>query len=157
MFRKWLATFGGTGLLPGMPGTYASLAAVIIYYGLLRWLGESARIAAAVLAILVSLLGHTLYAWTQQYFKKQDPRQFVLDEVAGQWLTLLVAPSSPHVLATLAMGFFLFRAFDVAKPFPINRIERIRGYAGVLLDDLAAGLCSAAILWVLIRLVGPIL
>jgi len=157
MFRKWIVTFGGLGLLPAVPGTYASLGAAVIYYGLWKWLDGWARLIALGLSVAVVAIGQIFYAWAQNHFNDQDPRQYVLDEAAGQWLTLMLAPVTAHMFATIIMGFFLFRAFDVAKPFPINRLERIPGAAGVLLDDLAAGIGAAVVLWILVLTLGPAL
>ena len=150
--KKWIATFGGIGLLPAMPGTYASFAAAVIYY--LLWLGlhDWTRLVAAALIVLAGGVTVALWPWTREHFKGPDPRQYVLDEAAGQWITLLFVPlgSHPaHPAALVAVGFFLFRGFDVTKPYPISAIERIHGGWGVLLDDVAAGVYAGIGFWVL--------
>lgn len=153
--KKLVVTFGGTGLLRGMPGTYASLAAAIIYFIVWRLAGARTPIIMGAMALLFAVLCAATYQWARRIFATNDPRQFVIDEVVGQWLALLVM-SPEHPVATITAGFFLFRAFDVAKPFPISRIERIRGWAGVLLDDVMAAVYAGAGLKALIWLAGVI-
>ena len=152
MFKKLTVTFGGLGLIPALPGTYASFAATLIYYGVWRLAGEHTLPIMAVATFLCAILTAKSYLWARRIFGSDDPRQFVLDEVVGQWLTLLFVPASAHPVAYMAVGFFLFRAFDVAKPFPIDRIERIRGWAGVLFDDVAAAIFAGVGLRVLVWL-----
>jgi phosphatidylglycerophosphatase A len=154
MWRKWAATFGGTGLLPVMPGTFASLAAAVIFLGLWYVLGEWARLAALLLTLPVTAAAWLTYPWAAEYFHDSDPRQCVLDEAVGQWLTLIMAPLAAHPVSSIAMGFFLFRAFDVAKPFPIDRLDRLHGFVGFYLDDAAAGLFAGVVLWAFVLISG---
>jgi phosphatidylglycerophosphatase A len=156
MSKRGIVSFGGIGFLPAMPGTFASLAAAILFY--LLWLvcGDAARWVLVPLILIVSALTVALGRWAEVYFKAVDPRQFVLDEVAGQWLTLLFVPLSAHVLPRVVAAFFLFRVFDVAKPFPIRRVERLPAGWGILLDDVVAavyaGIAFRALLFVVNRL-----
>jgi phosphatidylglycerophosphatase A len=150
MWRKWVATFGGAGLLPAMPGTFASLAAAGIFLALWSYFHDNTRIVVVALAALISWAARAVYPWAREYFHSDDPRQCVLDEVVGQWLTLLLAPLGSHPLSSVAAGFFLFRAFDVAKPFPINRLDRMKGFTGFYFDDVAAGVYAGLVLWLLI-------
>jgi len=158
MFKKLVVTFGGLGLIRGIPGTFASLAAAVIYFAVWRLAGERTLPIMGGLTLLFAFLTAFTYPWARRIFATDDPRQFVLDEVVGQWLTLLFMPilipiaASGRPMALTAAGFFLFRAFDVAKPFPIDRIERIRGWAGVLFDDVAAAIYAGAGLWLLVWL-----
>lgn len=167
MKRKWIISFGGVGMLPGMPGTYASLAAALLFYALFLLFGTTAYPVAAALIIISAALGHRLTPWAEEYFKKADPGHFVLDEVVGQLLTLLLVfllalvlkPLGAHPLANVVAGFILFRAFDVSKPWPLRTLEKIHGGWGVLLDDVAGALYAAAALVIVIYLiramVGP--
>jgi phosphatidylglycerophosphatase A len=109
------------------------------------------------LTLIVCAVAIGLGRWAQDYFKAVDPHSFVLDEVAGQWLTLLFVPLSAHTLPCIAAGFFLFRAFDIAKPFPIRRIERLPGGWGILLDDVAAAIYAGVAFRVLSYVVGAAL
>ena len=101
-------------------------------------------------------MGIALGRWAEDYFKTADPHAFVLDEVVGQWLTILFIPLSSlsaHTLPSIAAAFFLFRAFDVSKPFPIRRIERLPAGWGIVLDDVAAAVYAGIAFWVLSRVV----
>lgn len=137
----------GLGYLPVAPGTWASAGAALVYWLLHRL---SVPHPAAVLAgifLFVVAVGMVVCPRAQDAYGEKDPRQFVLDEFAGLWLTCLLfwwrAP-----LETAAVAFFAFRAFDIVKPFPIRRLEKLPGAWGVMLDDLGAALYAAAALWV---------
>lgn len=136
-----VATWFGTGLLPGAPGTWGSLAALPIAW-LLQWgLGSLGLTAAIVVVFAVGLwsVGRVVGG-----AMGDDPAQVVIDEVAGQWLTLLFA--GPHLALYLA-GFVLFRLFDILKPWPVGWVDRsLKGALGVMLDDILAGLYAGAAL-----------
>jgi phosphatidylglycerophosphatase A len=145
----WLvATWFGTGRLPGVPGTWGSLAAIPFAVAL-SWLGGPALLVIAALA----LFGLGVWA-TERYmaaFGVHDPGAVVVDEVIGQWLTLAFLPVTP---VAYALGFVLFRIADVVKPWPADWIDRkMAGAAWVLLDDVVAGLYAGVaallLLWVL--------
>jgi len=145
MYRRWIVSFGGAGLLPAMPGTFGSLAAAIVFYLLWLAFGEATWWIVPALLLIVGAVAIALGRWAEDHFKTADPRQFVLDEVVGQWLTLLFVPRldfAAHALPSIAAAFFLFRAFDIAKPFPIRRIERLPAGWGIVLDDVAAAVCA---------------
>ncbi|MFZ5786292.1 MAG: phosphatidylglycerophosphatase A, partial [Acidobacteriota bacterium] len=79
---------------------------------------------------------------------QSDPGPVVIDEVAGQWLALallVAAQPRPLSLGLVAGSFLLFRLFDVVKPWPIGRLERLPGGWGILADDLAAGLAAGLV------------
>jgi len=152
--KKYIVTFFGIGLIPGMPGTYASLVAATLFAVLWSTLGAAAWIVIAALILLAAGVGFRLCRWAEDHFRRKDPGQFVLDEVAGQLLALLalfllamvLPPLARRPLAQVAAGFLLFRLFDVAKPWPIRTIERQPGAWGVLTDDLVAGVYAAGAL-----------
>lgn len=128
-----VATCGGVGFLPGVPATYGSAVGVFLY-----WAGPAAfppRLAAAGALVLVGF-------WASRHaverFRDQDPRPVVIDEVAAQYLALLVQGAETPL--GLLASFLLFRVLDVLKPFGIRRLERYPGGVGVMADDLAAGL-----------------
>lgn len=140
----WLSTWFGCGLAPFARGTWGSLAALPLA-ALAVWLGGTLAleiVSAALLAI--GIAASDVYA---RLTGIKDPDEVVIDEVAGQCLTLLVVPLAP--LPYLA-GFLLFRFFDVAKPFPIRWLERnLPGGWGIMLDDT-----GAAIYAMIVYLVG---
>jgi phosphatidylglycerophosphatase A len=148
----WLSTGFGAGYLPKMPGTYGSLQGVALYLGLHFFLRETAR---PVLWLSLAVLGLVLLSWwviakALPSFSVTDPQSIVLDEVAGQSVTLLATaffPTGPTLDWThLLAGFILFRALDIWKPYSIRRLERLSGATGVLGDDVGAGIVGGLIL-----------
>lgn len=145
-----LATWFGSGLFFFAPGTAGS-AAAIPFAVLILWLGGQWALLAA--AVIVTLIGF----WAADVYANRsgigDPGPVVIDEVAGQWITLAVVPFDP--LLTI-IGFFLFRAADIAKPFPANWCDsQLKGGLGIMLDDVVAGIYAAAALWALHRWLVP--
>ena len=138
-----LATWFGAGYWPWGPGTAGSLAAVLIAAGLHTWFG-SGRITIAILLLAFLLPG--IWASTQaaRIWNTEDPSKVVVDEVLGQWLTLLGA--STLNWKSFLIGFILFRLFDIWKPWPIRRLENLPEGTGIVVDDLGAGLYGAIVL-----------
>jgi len=145
-FARALATVGGLGdLLPAPGTTVGSLTGALLYWGASRmWPHPAWAVAIGGLALLVPL---SVWACGIEADRRgqTDPGPVVLDEVAGQWLTLaVVALGRPGVpgLREMALAFLLFRLFDVAKPWPIRRLERLPKGWGIVADDLAAALVA---------------
>lgn len=122
-----LATSFGLGYSPFAPGTVGSAA------GLLCWFLLPASVAAQLVAIVVVFAAG---AWAggvaERHFAKTDPAPVVIDEVVGMWITLL---ANPVGWQGAVIGFLLFRLFDVIKPYPADRFERLHGGVGVMADD----------------------
>jgi phosphatidylglycerophosphatase A len=136
-----IATGGGVGLLPAMPGTWASLAALPCAWVICS-LGGTAALAAAVGAAF--LLGWWAAARVARSSGQHDPGFIVIDEIAAQWLVLLAAPLDWRCYAA---AFLLFRLFDITKPWPARLVERrVAGGLGIMLDDIVAGLYALALL-----------
>lgn len=128
-----IATWFGAGLLPRAPGTWGSLAALPFAWAIARAGGWP---ALAVATALVFALGVWAAGQEARHTGAQDPGSIVIDEVAGQWLTLLFAPLDP---LSYALGFVLFRIADITKPWPASWADRkIKGGIGIMLDDLLA-------------------
>lgn len=140
-----LATWGGSGLLRPASGTWGSLAALPFAWGL-AWLGGAGLLAAATL--LVALVGIAVADRLERLSGEKDASAIVIDEVAGQWLTLLpLAALGRFDLWLYAAGFALFRLFDIAKPWPVSWADRrLPGGLGVMLDDILAGLYAGLLL-----------
>ena len=131
----------GSGFAPKAPGTFGSLAAVVIWWFLLGPLSLPIQLIA-ILAITV--VGTWLTHRVQGRYQVRDPGAIVVDEFAGQWIALLLAPMT---LWGMLAGFTLFRLFDIWKPWPIGALEKgVPGAFGVMVDDLAAGLVALAVL-----------
>ncbi len=131
-----MGSFFGVGLLPLFPGTWASAVAAGMYGLMLAegWAGHwQVCAAAAAFAVLALASGSA----AERHAGRKDPREFVLDEFAGFFLTVALQPC--YCVAAGIAGFAAFRLFDVVKPFPCRRLERLTGAPGILLDDLAAG------------------
>jgi phosphatidylglycerophosphatase A len=141
--RAWaahiLAVWFGCGHLPVMPGTWGTLGAIPLYL-LLRPLGVGAVAAAAAAVTLVGLWAAGV---VERRLARKDPQIVCIDEVAGVLVTWLAAPQTWR---GLVVGFVAFRVFDQLKPWPARAAERLGGGAGVMLDDVVAGLWGAALL-----------
>mgnify|MGYP002353211202 CR=1 FL=1 len=134
------------GLAPYAPGTCGSLA------GLPLWLaiGHFSLFSGAVLLILVILAAIFLSGRAEKIYGRHDDQRIVIDEVVGVAVTLFSAAPG---WTTALMGFFLFRVFDITKPWPCRTLDRrIPGGLGVVLDDLAAGIYAGGVLLVCLHL-----
>lgn len=140
-----LATWFGCGYFPWGPGTAGSVAAVGIV-ALLHFYFEAGRVAISIL--FLALLAPAIWASseTERVVRQKDPGIVVIDEVLGQWLTLLGAVALSW--KSLAAGFLLFRIFDIWKPWPVRWFEKLPEGAGIVADDLAAGVYGALILYI---------
>jgi phosphatidylglycerophosphatase A len=146
---RLIATVFGVGYAPFAPGTWGSLAALPAAWLIASVAGRWALVPAAILLFFVGW-----WATTQvvRESKVSDPQSVVIDEVVGQWLTLAVAPLHP---VAYGLGFVLFRAADIVKPWPARWADRkLKNGFGVMLDDVFAALYSAALLWGAVRLLG---
>jgi len=147
----FLATAGYSGYFPIAPGTVGSAVGLVLYAAM-RWL-DPPYFAAAELAVMVCLFVAGVWAGTtaERYFGGIDPGPIVLDEVVGMLLTLAFIPVG--VTGAVA-GFFLFRIFDVIKPFPARRFEALHGGLGVMADDAMAAVYANVSLR-LVMLIAP--
>lgn len=157
--RKLLLSGFGTGFLPIAPGTWGSAAAAIIWLAgalALRafspwWIVLATAIAiAAASAICIAFGDYAITLW-----KRKDPSHVVIDEFAGQWVSLLpvaFVPAGRMQIIAVAIAFFLFRVFDVIKPPPARQAESLPAGIGILADDLMAGVYAALGTWVALYL-----
>lgn len=144
---KLTSTFFYIGYLPAIPGTFASLAALVIIFFIKE--NTPLYIAALVLSICAGFAASTI---VENDFKKKDPKQIVIDEVAGMFLALISLPF--YDLRLLLIGFVLFRILDTIKPYPAYSLQKLEGAAGIMIDDLVAGLYTNIILQIVSRLVS---
>jgi phosphatidylglycerophosphatase A len=151
-----IATFG-VGYLPLIPGTYGSLASVGIFL-LFTQLATATSLVALILVFILAVTFSGIWAAsrTEELSGRKDPGKVVVDEVAGQMIALL--PVALFNLQPLTRGvivsFILFRLFDIFKPYPAGRFERLKGGWGIMCDDLVAGAYAAVVTSTIIMVFG---
>jgi phosphatidylglycerophosphatase A len=141
----WLGTWFGCGYAPVAPGTVGSAAAIGIAWLLARAEFGNLHFLVISFALLYPAIWAAGVVAAQS--GKKDPGLVVVDEVAGQWLTL--AGALRFNWKTFVIAFLLFRFFDILKPPPIRLIERVPGGSGIVLDDMMAGAYGALVLFIM--------
>lgn len=141
-----IATVFGAGRSPIAPGTVASALTVVVL-GIVPF----SRVALVSFFIVVTLVGVWASHHAERVIGVKDPGAIVIDEVAGMTLSVLWLPLT---LSVLAVAFVLFRVFDIVKPFPAGRSQRLPGGLGVMVDDLIAGLYALVIVVTLRSILG---
>ena len=135
-----LATWFGAGYLKPGPGTYGSVAAVLLWFLAAHvFPSQPATLAIATLiaAIVITLIGIPASTTVARESARKDPGFVVIDEVAGQLFALILMPPDwRHA----ALALLLFRLFDITKPGPIRRLEALPEGTGIMFDDVAAGI-----------------
>ncbi len=132
----WLATWFGSGLSPKASGTAGSFAALPFAYAIQFYYGNYGLFLASIIIFFIGWSASNKYM--EYYPDEHDPKQIVIDEVAGMWLLLSMHPISWEGYAA---AFILFRFFDAVKPWPISVADRkIKGGFGVMFDDILAAL-----------------
>ena len=142
---SWLvATFFGVGYLRPGPGTYASAITVLCWWGASQVVAPAWRIPVETIsAVIIVLAGIPPSTVVARESGIEDPGFVVIDEVAGQMIALIGVPLDwKYLLAS----FILFRGFDIAKPFPLRRLERLPGGTGIMMDDVGAGVYALVLL-----------
>ncbi|MBW2501383.1 MAG: phosphatidylglycerophosphatase A [Deltaproteobacteria bacterium] len=142
-----IATGCYSGYLPKAPGTWGSLAGLLLFLLL-----QPLDLLPYLTVVLVLFIAGTLAAGeAEKILDNRDPGVVVIDEIVGMLITMSGVPLTP---LTLLLGFILFRFFDIAKPFPVNFFDqRFHGGLGIMLDDMVEGLYSLAVLQILVRFV----
>ena len=139
-FLLLLATGFGVGYSPVAPGTLGTLIAIIVYYFLSKILSPVYEITLVGFFFLSVWISEN----AERFFGKKDDQRIVIDEITGFLIAMLWVPKT---FLFVVIGFFLFRFFDILKPFPIRRVEkRLKGGFGVVLDDVVAGVYANIIL-----------
>lgn len=139
---KLIATFFGLGYFPLAPGTLTSFIVVLIYK---FYLHEITWPFHLIIFFFLFFIGTFTSSQLSSASKNKDPRSIVIDEAAGQYLALF---QLSHSWFPLLLSFFLFRLFDIIKPFPIKRVEAFPEGWGIMLDDLVAALFAGIIIQV---------
>lgn len=150
-YHEMIATGLGVGHFPYGPGTMGALLAILIWYPITTMANHTTWFLITLALILAfTLLGAWSSTVAERYWG-EDPSRVVIDEVVGQWITLLAVPvvfSWWHVLA----AFVLFRFFDIVKPLGVRKMENFKSGWGIMADDILAG-CYGAILIYLLNII----
>ncbi len=142
-------TVFGIGRLKPGPGTWASLAAAALWYFALgaahptEWVASCLTLLGAAGVTLIGIRASTI---VERESGRTDPGFVVIDEVAGQWITLAFTRVD---IGHAVVGFALFRFFDIVKPWPVRLLEKLPGGQGIMLDDVAAGIYGLIVLAIL--------
>ena len=156
-WRRLTATCFGLGWMPVAPGSWGSLPPAVVFWLMVACGAPAVSISITMLVLLVvGCVTCVLYAPASiAAVGREDPGEVVMDEFAAQALTFLAIPllasralSGWEGFLLAVIGFFAFRVLDIAKPWPIRRLERLPAGWGILADDLAAGLVSAVLVYV---------
>ena len=131
-FALLIATAGGVGYVPFAPGTFGSIVGLVVWALL-----PSSPSVQVVAIVVLFVVGSWSGGISERHFGRTDPSQVVVDEVVGILITLFLNPVS---WAGALVAFLAFRAFDIIKPFPSNRLERLHGGMGVMADDAMAAI-----------------
>jgi len=144
-----LATGLGAGFTPIAPGTVGSAEGVAIFLAILAIHLEQASlmIVLAIINVVIFVIGVWASTRTCEITGLKDPRLVVIDEVSGQLISLTPLAFFPLSVVGVVAGFLLFRVFDIFKPYPIRKLERLHAGLGVMADDVLAGVYAAALLW----------
>lgn len=167
MYRTFiiaLATWFGSGLAKKAPGTFGTLAALPFAWVMQRYLGMEFLIAATVCACVGGVWVCNEYLRVTGKGRDADPKEVVIDEVAGMWLVLCLMPLNYMEVAFEWMpvsyvgGFLFFRLFDIWKPWPVSLADRkIKGGLGIMVDDFLASVYAVMALGVVGHLARPYL
>lgn len=138
---KLAATGLYSGYAPIAPGTAGSLVAVALF--LLP--GFEQPMTLSIITLIVFFIGAAVSAQMEKILG-DDPPVVVIDEIVGQWITFLFIPKT---LGMIALGFILFRVFDIFKPPPARNVEKIKNGWGIMLDDVVAGVYANISVWII--------
>lgn len=137
-----LSTFFYIGYLPFIPGTFGSIAGLFLFY-----LIKESKFTF-ILTLLLLILGFLVAGRAEKIFNKKDAKFIVIDEVSGMFLSLAFIP---YDIRLAIAAFVLFRIFDTLKPYPIDRLQALKGSMGIMSDDIVAGLYTNIVLQFVLR------
>jgi phosphatidylglycerophosphatase A len=152
-----ISTFFGYGYLTKIPGTVTSFVTTVFIYIAYEYLGYTDLKFSIIFFTLLFFYSFYAVKDAESEFKNKDPRQIVIDEVLGQAMPLMLLLylnqsnqiSIPVEIYYIA-SFFIFRFFDIIKPFPVNYFDRnFKNYFGIIMDDIMAGLYSMLLIYLI--------
>ncbi|MFH1189991.1 MAG: phosphatidylglycerophosphatase A [Candidatus Omnitrophota bacterium] len=141
---EFITSFFYLGHSPFMPGTMGSLGGLILYF-----IVRNNDILFAFSILFLFTLGVLFAGEAEKVYRRKDPAMIVIDEACGMLLALFFVPFS---LYSVILGFFLFRIFDILKPPPARRLEKLTGSLGIMFDDVIAALYTNIVLQIIFRI-----
>ncbi len=153
--KYFFATFFYCGYFPLAPGTFASLITGILGYVVLSLFGIY---ALTIFFLVVTALGFAVSGDVEKYESKKDPSIVVIDEASGILISMLMVSFffKSHML-NLILSFVFFRLYDITKLYPVNKMEKMKGGNGIMLDDILAGIMAGLTSLAIILLSGEII
>jgi len=143
--KELLFTAFYSGYFPKAPGTAGTLVGMIIYFLEYYLFGNNIFYSNLIIVIFMIYPSIKLGDVAEEFYGKKDPQEVVLDEVMGYWITMLFIPFHWELAV---IGFVLFRIFDIIKPYPIDKLEKLTGGLGIMIDDYIAGVYANIVLWI---------
>lgn len=140
---KTIGTFFYVGYLPLIPGTFASIVGVILFYFI-----KDNILVYTIFVLVLIILGFLTSGKAEKIFNKKDARCIVIDEVSGVLLSLIFIP---YNIKLVIIAFFIFRILDALKPYPAGVFQNLKGSLGIMVDDIIAGLYTNLILQIVLR------
>jgi phosphatidylglycerophosphatase A len=146
-WKEFIFTACYTGYIPVAPGTAGTLIAMGIYILEYYFLGSRAWILNVILVAVLIYPAIRLGDIGEEFFKKKDPDEVVLDEALGYWISVLFHPFNWYMVL---LAFVLFRIFDILKPYPARRLQQLNGGIGIMIDDWIAGIYTNLTLLIIV-------
>lgn len=143
---RMIASLFYVGFIPGMPGTYGSIITALIFVGIYSLTDQIQPVIHLSAVCMITLIGIWASAEISRKTGVEDPSYIIIDEVAGQLLTFLFLPVTG---LNIILGILAFRTFDIWKPYPIRKLERLGKGVGVMADDLLAGIYGNIVLQII--------
>jgi phosphatidylglycerophosphatase A len=146
-WKEFIFTACYTGYIPVAPGTAGTLIAMGIYILEYYFLGSRAWILNVILVAVLIYPAIRLGDIGEEFFKKKDPDEVVLDEALGYWISVLFHPFNWYMVL---LAFVLFRIFDILKPYPARKLQQLNGGIGIMIDDWIAGIYTNLTLLIIV-------
>jgi len=140
---KILSTFFYVGYLPLIPGTFASLVGLGLFY-----LTKNSPIIYVLATLTWIILGFLTAGKAEKLFGRKDASCIVIDEVSGMLLSFMFIP---YEIQTVVIAFIVFRIIDALKPYPAGSLQNLKGSTGIMCDDIVAGLYTNIVLQIVLR------
>lgn len=143
-FSVFVASGAFVGFLPWCPGTWGSLLGIVLF-----WFFKGVSTFFQIFLIFLIILSGIVFSHlVSKKVKQDDPEFVVIDEIAGVWISVL----GKHTFLEYLLAFVIFRVIDILKPFPLRKIERLKGGIGIMGDDVVAGVITNLLVWLILLL-----